>query len=232
MSTTPTATTSRRRPRDLRRTWRWGLALLAPLPMLAVAAEAVFVPYGEFATAREQLTAGAAAPGRLTLALWMGFLGVLLAVPATMAVAWTVRRAAPRLALAGGLSCLVGFGMTWAIPNTDQVVRVAAEGGYDVTRVASVIDLAAGHPSANVAVGIFLVGQLIGLVLLGCALWRTPGAPRWAAVALAVSGPLHVAVAGFPVAAAGSWVLTALGYAGASVALVRSRDEDFDLPPA
>lgn len=221
-----------RRPRDLRSFWRRSLAVLAPVPMLAIAAEQALAPYGLFATPAEQLRAGATSLGRVDAALWAGLVGALLCLPATMAVAWAARRSAPRLALGGGLVTLVALAVSFSMPSAAQLVRVAAETGLDGAAVARAIDLVGAHGSTGLAVGIFLVGQAVGLLLLGLALWRTPRAPRWAAALLAVSGVAHVALSANQLTAAGSWVLTAIGYGAASAVLLRTRDRDFDLPPA
>jgi hypothetical protein len=199
--------------------------------MLAIAAEQAVRPYGLFATPTEQLRAGAAALGRLDAAMWAGLVGALLCLPATMAVAWAARRSAPRLALAGGLVTLVAFAVSFSIPSAEQIVRVAGATGIDATSLSRAIDLVGNHSSTGIAVGIFLLGQAVGLLLLGLALWRTPGAPRWAAALLAVSGVAHVALSANQLAAAGSWVLTAIGYGAASAVLLRTRDNDFDLSP-
>jgi hypothetical protein len=78
---------------------------------------------------------------------------------------------------------------------------------------------------------LFLLGQGVGLILLGIALWRARVVPAWAGIVLAVSGPAHLLMPGGNAGAAFSWAMTAVGYAVASVALWRIRDADFDLPP-
>jgi hypothetical protein len=80
---------------------------------------------------------------------------------------------------------------------------------------------------------VFVLGQAIGLVLLGVALWRGRDVPAWVGATLAVSGPAHILLgtAGANLGAAASWALTAVGYAGVSIALVRMDNDRFDLPP-
>jgi hypothetical protein len=124
---------------------------------------------------------------------------------------------------------LIAF--TWCTPRRAHLLPGGPDSGVEVGAAAAVIDLVAGHPSTDVAVVTFLVAQAVGLLLLGLALWRTPAAPKWTAAVLAVSGVAHVAMSGTPALAGTSWLLTAVGYAGASVVLLRTPDEDFDLPP-
>ena len=77
----------------------------------------------------------------------------------------------------------------------------------------------------------FLVGQTVGFVLLGIALWRARVLPVWLGLVLAASGPAHLLLPGGNLGTAVSWAMTAIGYVGASVALWRMPNTDFDLPP-
>jgi hypothetical protein len=72
----------------------------------------------------------------------------------------------------------------------------------------------AAHPSVDVALGVFVVGHVVGTVLLGLALWRSRGVPAWAAWAVAVSQPLHftaTVVLGSPQVDFVAWNLMAVG---------------------
>ena len=161
--------------------------------------------------------------------LWLSLLFALLIVPGVMAVAWVARRGAPWLALAGGVVSLAAFTAGSTLPNVDLAAYVAGQRGLDAT---ALNDAVMGHPTVTGRLGFFLVGQAVGLVLLGLALWRSRAVPAWAAACLAVSGPAHLVggVGGNAVAAA-TWALTAVGFVGASVALLRQSDDAFDLPP-
>ena len=70
----------------------------------------------------------------------------------------------------------------------------------------------------------FVVGHIIGVILLGVALLRGRVIPAWAAWALIVSQPLHVVFAvvipsnGLDAAA---WALTTVGFAAAANAVAR-----------
>lgn len=52
-----------------------------------------------------------------------------------------------------------------------------------------------GHPIFYVAGIVFVVGHVIGTVLLGIAMWRSRAVPRWAAAITAVAQPLHFVAA-------------------------------------
>lgn len=95
----------------------------------------------------------------------------------------------------------------------------------DNAATTQILDQMAAHPSAAIALMLFVIGHILGTVLLGIALWKGRIVPAWAALVLIVSQPLHLVFAvvvpnGLPDAAA--WSLTAIGFAAAGIALVRS----------
>lgn len=70
---------------------------------------------------------------------------------------------------------------------------------------------------------------MFGLLLLGIALWRSRVAPAWMGIALAVGGFTHPFLWGTILTGVGLLV-AAVGFAGASVALLRMSNDDFDRP--
>jgi hypothetical protein len=226
---TTTNTGSSGRTRDLRAFWRWTLAILAPLSVLALAIEVLVVPWPVRDGMATAIAGAAAHPGRAQTSLWLSMFFGLAVVPATMAVLWTARRGAPKLTLAAGLFLLLAFSAS--LPNTDLAAITAAREGLDPTQVVAIDDAVQTFPVVGLHALIFLLGQTVGFILLGFALWRARTVPAWVAVVVGLSGPLHLLVPGGNVGGAASWAMTAIGYAGASVALIRTRDEDFDLPP-
>jgi hypothetical protein len=121
-----------RRVHDLRRFWRRALAVLVPIPMLALAAGLVVTPYAVGGDVGRAIAGAAAQPSAAQAALWLSVIFALTIVPATMAVAWTSRRRAPWLTLAAGASLLLAFGA--GLANTDLAV-VTAQGGTGSTRL-------------------------------------------------------------------------------------------------
>jgi hypothetical protein len=215
--------------RDLRRFWRTALAVLAPLPIAALAIEMLVVPFPVRSDIADAMTGIAAHPGRAQAALWLGLVYSLSVLPATMAVAWTARRRSPRLTLAGGVLTLLAFAAT--LPNSDLAEVVGVQKGIAPAQMQAIDDAVWAHPAVSAQLAIFLLGHAVGLVLLGIALWRARVVPAWAGIVLALSGPAHVLAPGGNAGAAVTWGMTAIGYAAASVALLRTRDADFDLPP-
>ena len=77
--------------------------------------------------------------------------------------------------------------------------------------------LGAVHPSLSAQLGIFVVGHVVGTVLLGLAVLRAKLVARPVAWALTVSQPLHLVAAvtvGSPGLDLFAWCLTAAGMAG------------------
>lgn len=93
--------------------------------------------------------------------------------------------------------------------------------------------LAVTHPALDVAVGIFLIGHVVGTILLGSALWRSRAVPRWAALLTIVSQPLHIVAAvvlvSHPLDLA-AWAMQAVGFTAAAWAVIRLPDEQWDIP--
>ncbi len=85
--------------------------------------------------------------------------------------------------------------------------------------------LDAAHPIVGIATGIFVVGHVVGTVLLGVAMLRSHCVPAWAAVITIVSQPLHfvaAVVAPNHTLDGAAWGLNAIGFAAAAVAVYRS----------
>ena len=66
--------------------------------------------------------------------------------------------------------------------------------------------------------------------MLGIALWRSRVAPRWMAIALIVGGVTHPFLPNHVIAGIGL-LIASIGFAGATVALLHTPNDEFDLPP-
>ncbi len=221
----------RRRPRDVRSFWRWTLALVAPIAFLALAASIWLLPFDVRADLPAQLPGIAEHPDRMQSALWFSMVFALLAVPGVIAVAWSGRRRAPWLSLIGGVIGIVAFAEAGTGAGSDLLAFVGVTQGIDTTRLVTVNDAVTAHLGGQIGVIIFVIGQGVGLILLGIAMCKARLAPRWMGIVLAVSGPAHVLLPGGNVGAGVGWLLTAVGCAGASIALARTTNDSFDLGP-
>ena len=96
----------------------------------------------------------------------------------------------------------------------DHILWSVVEAGLPAAESVRVVD--AAHPSIDVAIGVFVLGHVVGTVLLGLALLRSRRIPAWAAWAITVSQPLHfvaTVILGSPQVDFVAWSLTAVGMA-------------------
>lgn len=218
---------------DRRRFWRRLLAVVAPLPWLALAASNAVTPDELGGSTEKTFTSFAAHPVAGEAAIWLSFIFAVTVVPSAVAMLMATRRVAPRMTtLVGGfvvLACMTGM----TNPNLNLMALVTADSGLDTATVVTLADDMFAHPVSIVGIMPFFLTITFGRVVLGFMLWRIRIAPRWMAVALVLATPVEFIL----VAAVGNvgpvlaYVVTAIGFASASVALMRMTDDEFDLPP-
>ena len=96
----------------------------------------------------------------------------------------------------------------------DQIALAGVEAGLPNATTAALLTASVVHPVSTAATVLWVAGHILGLVLLGVALWGA--VPWWAVTALIVSQPLHFVVA---VIAPNhlldglAWLLTTVGFA-------------------
>jgi hypothetical protein len=228
---TPATTVTARPLRDVRGFWRVLLAVVAPLPMLAKAAYYLITPVAGGADFDTTVRAFAADKGLAGTMRLLDVVFCVLLIPAVFAVAWVARRGAPRLTTAGAflalLGCLAGFGLLGGITTPPYLAAVR---GIDVDAMRVLDGALENDPIFLVAGLLFIVGIVFGLGLLGAALWRSRAVPAWYGIALMVGGITHPFIPG-AIGQGLGLVVAAVGFAGASVALLRMRNDEFDLPP-
>jgi hypothetical protein len=220
-------------PRDWRGFWRVLLAVVAPIPGIALALSNGLNPSELGGSTREMFESIAAHPSRATASLWFDLLFAVMAVPSGVALLMATRRVVPRLA-----TFIVGF-VTFAFitgviaPNAGKnIALVSAQNDLDPEVGIKLADEMFTSAFTNALILPFFLTITIGRVLLGIVLWRARIAPRWMAVAMLLASPVEFALVG-PVGNVGptiAYALTAVGFASASVALLRMTNDDFDLP--
>jgi hypothetical protein len=218
------------RRRDLRGFWRTTLALIAPLPGLLMAVKIMVCPFGVVDVFAGVLEGVRSNPAREQLALWLGLAFSLTVLPGVMALAWASRRRSPWFALVGGVLSVIGFSVGFAVPDSSAAALIAVQQSLDPTNLALINEAVSATVLASTVSVIFLLASSIGLLLLGVAQWRAGTGPRLLAVLLGLSGAAHLIPAGTAVAAA-AWLATGIGSIGASIGLLRSANDDFDLGP-
>lgn len=200
------------------------IAALAAAGPLAIAVLRGILPYDtvdEPATIVEKIQA---APAAASAVQWLILLA-LLTLPFGLAVVGGLAlRARPVLGTVAATVAWVGFLSLFAITGIDQLAPAAAATGLPVAETVALDAAAAAHPAASLALPVFVIGHVLGAVLLGVALLRV--IPIWASLALIVSQPLHLVFAVIVpnhAVDAFAWSLTALGFAVAAVTASRVR---------
>jgi hypothetical protein len=221
---------TRRPMRDVRGFWRIGLALIAPLPMLAKGLQYVLSPVDGDAPIRTTIAAYQSNLAQMEFLAWLDVVFGALLVPATVALVWVARRGAPRLSTAGALLSLPAFLTAFFVLGGPQPAVLAARYDLDLDAVGSVADAAENDPTILVVGLVFLIGIVFGLPVLGIALWRSRASSFWAAAALVLGAGTHPFVPGH-IGQGFGLLVAATGFAAASVALLRTPNVAFDLPP-
>jgi hypothetical protein len=226
-----TSTKTERRRRDTRTFWRLLLAVVAPLPMLCMGAVYVIKPVEGDAPFPDTVAAIAAQRQLYEVLLWLGLPFLVGLIPAVIAVAWVTRRQTPVLTTVGAawtlLGCLSAFPL---LAPDDLLAYLAVTERLDLATVAALDEAWWALPVTEAAALLFISGIVVGLPLLGIALWRSRVAPRWMATALIIGGATHPFLPNHVVAGMGLLV-AGLGFAGATRALLRMPNDEFDLPP-
>ncbi|MEI8410634.1 MULTISPECIES: hypothetical protein [unclassified Kribbella] len=225
MSQTLTRTTRA----DVRPVSRWFAALILPIGPAAIALLRYFLPYDtvdDMSTITNKIVDNL---DRGSLVLWLGFIGILTLVPGAYAVGRLTRRRAPWLTAIALLLVVPGYlALPW-MASGDIFIWSAGTAGLDpaaITRAAEV-----SHGTMDIAGIVFVAGHVIGTILLGIAMWRSHIVPRWAAVATAISQPIHLIAAVVVVSHTldlVGWGLQAAGFAAVGWAILRMRDEDWE----
>lgn len=220
------------KPADLRRSTRWLAALVIPMGPAAVAFLRFVLPYFTATESSAIVQNVVTNPGKQSLVLWLGFVAILTLVPGVVWVGRLTRRLAPRLTAAALLLAIPGYlSLSWLI-GSDLLLWVGAHEGVDPRVLVGMYETV--HPTWNIAGGLFVLGHVIGTVLLGIAMWRSRAVPRWAALITVVSQPLHFVAAIIVVSPPLdliAWGMNTVGFAAAAVAILRLLDDDWDLPP-
>jgi hypothetical protein len=232
LAPTPVAATTSGKPlHDARGFWRLLLAVLAPLPFLAKGIYYLFSPVDGDADFKTTVAAYQAHAQLVTALKYFDVVFLVLLIPATCAVVWIARRGAPRLTTAGAFISLLGFFSGFALlGGVETPALIVTDYHLDPAVIGQVDDALMHDTFFGIASLVFLIGIVAGLGFLGAALWRSRYVAAWAGIAIMVGGITHPFVPGHVAQGIGLLVVTA-GYTAVSVALLRMRNDEFDLPP-
>jgi hypothetical protein len=217
--------------RDPRTFWRLTLAIVAPIAGFALAAANAITP-GDLAGSSEDLvTSVAAHQDAAETAIWLSGLFLLTLVPGAIAVAWVCRRRNATFTAYAGFLVIFGFLAGMANPATNLVALLGVRAGIDHQTLVTLIDALSNSAFTGTVLLPFLLAISIGRLLLGILLWRAHIAPRWMAAMLIAAVPIEFVNVTGNLQPTIAWALTGIGFASASVALLRMSNDEFDLPP-
>ncbi|WP_067172542.1 hypothetical protein [Microtetraspora niveoalba] len=170
---------------------------------------------GGDSTGAEALALAAAHPALNRLSAVAAMLGSLLMVPAVLGVRRLVADRSRKLGFAGAVLTGAGYICYFGIAFSGNVAVAMAEHPGPAAEYAAVLDSSQSDPSTLWVFLLFVLGNMVGTLLLALALLRSRAVPFWAGAAVVAWPVLHVIglVAGsewFEVAGA---VLEGVGFA-------------------
>ncbi|WP_062462688.1 hypothetical protein [Demequina soli] len=134
---------------------------------------------GDGGTGAQTLEFYAAHIDALVAATVLAIVGVLLAIPGILAAMRVTRPSKPRLSLWAGALMIAGYACYLGIVFTDFPEAALAQAGVDA---GAALDNTPGGGFAAVFFLIFVVGNLVGTLLMGLAVLLGRGLPRFAGV--------------------------------------------------
>lgn len=170
-----------------------------------------------------------------TLTLWLSLIAMATLLPGVIAVGLLALRHARILGGWGLALAAAGFSQLWAIIAVDFAALSAADSGLGIPATVSLLDELSTHPVQLAATAMFILGHIIGTILLGVALLRSHAIPSWTAWALIISQPFHLVFAVIiPNNAldAAAWTLTTIGFAAAALTLAKPGQSATQTPSA
>jgi hypothetical protein len=213
---------------DLRRASRILAAIILPVGPAAVALLRFVLPYKTTDSSTEIVHRIAAHQGRGSLVVWLGLVATLTLVPAVIWVGRVTARNAPRLTAAAMLLLVPAYLVLPLLISSDAGALFGVKHELPTPVVADMYT--STHPIMMVAGVVFVLGHVVGTILLGVAMLRSGLVPTWAAWVTIIAQPLHfiaaVIVGSHPLDLV-AWGLNALGFAMVSVAVLRMSDENW-----
>jgi hypothetical protein len=217
--------------RDVRRFQRIVAAIVLLVPATTVAIGRLVVT--DDGDTRKALDLIAADPGRQFTFALLGFFAMLTVVPAFLAAARLARRRRPMLTMIALGVNLIAYLGGWALAAIDNMylagamLPIAQRDG-----AAALIDAMWSDGLAGISTLLMVIGHVLGAILMGLALRGSIPTAGW--LAMILSQPGHVfafVVFPSPVMDALAWGLMALAFAICAVTVLRTPDDEWDLPP-
>jgi hypothetical protein len=220
-----------RRVRDVRTFQRYAGAVIMLIPATTVALGRLFQT--DDSDTRRSLDLIAANPDRQFTFALLGFIGLFCIVPAFLAAGALSRRRRPVLTTVALAVNLVAYLGAFAMAAIDNLLLIGASlppGQRDVAAI--VIDKmwSAGIP--GVSTSLFVLGHILGAILMGLALRGSIATVGW--LAMLLTTPVHVlafVVLQMPVLDMAAWLLMTLAFACCAIKIIKTPNDEWDLPP-
>jgi hypothetical protein len=208
---------------------RWALAAIMPIGPLAIAIVRGILPYKTTDSNTTLAAQVASHQGTESLVVWLTFIATLTLLPGVITVGLMARRGARRLGTAGLVLAFAAFmSLFWStVAGSDNVALAAARIGISPALTGRLLDSMGAVPAIGLGSDLFVAGHILGLILIGIALWRGHVLPSWAALAIALSQVLHfifAVVVPVPALDGLAWGLTTVGFAVAALTFAREPD--------
>ena len=196
-------------------------ASLVASPLLIFAYWLLYPAYGELhpVAMLRDITAHAATTTAADICI---FLGVFLAVPATLAQMRVLGGKAPRLTLLGGVLSMAGWIALVGVLMGDVLATQMASTGTPPPFV-ELFERFMGSPFM-IALTVVATMHVVGGVLLGIALFRTQLIPRWAGLIVAITPVIHLGsnIAGLFLVDEATWLALAVAYLFVARAVIQA----------
>jgi len=220
-----------RRPRDVRHFERRAAAVVLLIPATSIGLARLFQTDDD--VTREALDVMATNTDKQFVFALLGYIGILTIVPAFLAAARIARRRRPVLTTVALGVNLVAYLGAWAVGAVDNLYLIGAQLPAEQRDVAAtIIDKMWADGLAGVSTGLFVIGHILGAILMGLALRGS--LPTFGWVAMLLTTPAHVVafvVLQMPVLDMAAWLLMTVSFACCAVAALRTPDDEWDLPP-
>jgi Domain of unknown function (DUF4386) len=202
---------------------RFGAAVLVIGP-LSLVAGSLFQVYSDDDSVPASLAKIAAHPSGERAVIISDLLAAFM-VPAVLYLMRLAGPRAPRLTLTGGtVSFAAMLAGLISIGASDLLYYHSAQ-SPDRASAISLVHAVTSDAAFTIPAFLFVVGHMLGLLLLGIALWRSRAVPRWAAALVGLAPlaqvPVHDSGAGSAVA----YALLVTGMAACAVTLIRTGPE-------
>jgi hypothetical protein len=231
VSSTSTRSTRPRTVRDVRRLRRIVAAVVLLVPATTIAVGRLFVT--DDPDTLKALDLIAANPSRQFTFAFLGFFAALTLVPAFVAAARLSRRRRPVLTMIALGVNIVAYLGGWALAAIDNMYIAGATLPVEQRDgAAALIDAMWSDGLAGISALLMVIGHILGAILMGLALRGSIPTVGW--VAMILSQPGHVfafVVFPSPVMDALAWGLMALAFTICAVTVLRTPDNEWDLPP-